>query len=85
MPGQQSYRQPRQLGEVGLKFQGYYTASNGKKNPCFHLPKDLTLTLVSGYSVPLRHRIVTRWLELEAVKPAALRTRYKLATPFHVG
>lgn len=30
------------------------------------LPKDLTITLVSGYSVPMRHRIVTRWLELEA-------------------
>jgi len=39
---------------------------------CFHLPKDLTLTLVAGYSVPLRHLIVTRWMELEAqvAKPA---------------
>lgn len=33
---------------------------------CFHLPKDLTLTLVAGYSVPLRHKIVVRWMELEA-------------------
>lgn len=31
----------------------------------YQLPKDLTLTLVAGYSVPLRHRIVTRWMELE--------------------
>lgn len=29
----------------------------------FALPKDLTITLVSGYSVPMRHRIVTRWME----------------------
>lgn len=29
---------------------------------CFHLPKDLTITLVAGYSAPLRHRIVTRWM-----------------------
>lgn len=29
------------------------------------LPKDLTLTLVAGYSVKLRKRIIDRWLELE--------------------
>jgi phage regulator Rha-like protein len=27
---------------------------------CINLPKDLTLTLVAGYNVTLRHRIVTR-------------------------
>lgn len=32
----------------------------------FNLPKDLTITLVSGYNVVMRHRIVTRWQELEA-------------------
>ena len=35
----------------------------------FLLPKDLTITLVSGYSVVMRHRIVTRWSELEAKQP----------------
>ena len=39
----------------------------------FHLPKELTLTLVAGYSAPLRHRIVLRWIELEeAAKGPAL-------------
>lgn len=36
---------------------------------CFHLPKDLTLTLVAGYSAPLRHHIVSRWMELEMDSP----------------
>ena len=35
------------------------------------LPKDLTLTLVAGYNVKLRKRIIDRWLELES-QPAAL-------------
>lgn len=32
----------------------------------FRLPKDLTITLVSGYNVQMRHRIVMRWQELES-------------------
>jgi phage regulator Rha-like protein len=35
----------------------------------YHLDRELTLTLVSGYDIPLRHRVVTRLAELEA-KPA---------------
>jgi len=31
----------------------------------FMLPRDLTMTLVSGYNVQLRHRIITRLNELE--------------------
>ncbi len=32
----------------------------------FNLPKDLTITLVAGYNVKIRRRIINRWLELEA-------------------
>lgn len=53
------------------KFGGYYNnPQNGRPVPVFDLPKDLTITLVAGYSAPLRHRIVTRWLELESRAPA---------------
>ena len=48
-----------------LSFEGSYFSDQNKLMPMFSLPKDLTITLVSGYSVVMRHRIVTRWMELE--------------------
>lgn len=59
-----------ELGEEASSFAGYYIAANGKQNPMFNLPKDLTITLISGYNVTMRHRIVTRWQELEAAPKA---------------
>lgn len=50
-------------------FSGDYTDSRGRRYPCFYLPKDLCLTLVSGYNVVLRKRIIDRWLELEQSQP----------------
>ncbi len=55
----------------GLSFEGIYLDAYKREKPCFNLPKDLTYTLVSGYSVQMRHRIVTRWMELEAEKAVA--------------
>ena len=53
------------------EFLGDYQDDRGRAYPCFHLPKDLCLTLVSGYNVILRKRIIDRWLELEQEsKPA---------------
>ncbi len=61
--------------EIGQsKFGSSYLNAQNKEQPCFELPKDLTITLVAGYKVKLRHRIVTRWQELEKQKkqPAQL-------------
>lgn len=46
--------------------RGYTTA--------FHLDRELTDTLLTGYSVPMRRKVVARWHELEAkvAAPAAL-------------
>lgn len=57
------------LGEAALSFEGSYLGADGTSRPCFNLPKDLTLTLVAGYSTVLRKRIIDRWLELEAGAP----------------
>ena len=59
----------RSLDTNAPSFGGVYTDAKGEDRPCFNLPKDLTLTLVAGYSAPLRHRIIVRWMELEAAAP----------------
>lgn len=42
-----------------------YQSSQNKAQPMVILDKELTFTLITGYSVKLRHLIVIRWLELE--------------------
>ncbi len=54
-----------QLNIQSPQIWGDYRDDLGREYPCFHLPKDLCLTLVSGYNVVLRKRIIDRWLEVE--------------------
>jgi phage antirepressor YoqD-like protein len=54
-----------QLDMPALSFQGSYLGGNGKSLPCFNLPRDLTMTLITGYSIPLRKKVIDRWMELE--------------------
>ena len=49
------------LGEDQLSFESMSPDSYGRQQPVFNLPKDLTLTLVAGYSTPLRFKIIKRW------------------------
>lgn len=52
--------------ELGApRFGGTYTDAQSKARPCFDLPRDLTMTLVTGYSIPLRKRVIDRLDELE--------------------
>ncbi|HDS1736260.1 Rha family transcriptional regulator [Pseudomonas sp. BP8] len=56
-----------------LSFEGGYKDLNNQERMCFNLPRDLTETLITGYSIPLRHKVVVRLRELEtkAAKPPA--------------
>lgn len=45
---------------------------NGNQYTQYHLNRDLTLTLISGYSTKLRYSIVKRWDELESSKSISL-------------
>ncbi|AYF00466.1 phage antirepressor protein [Paracoccus yeei] len=47
---------------------------NGQQYPVYHLDKSATLTVVSGYNVVLRKRIIDRWLELEGQGIPAMLT-----------
>lgn len=68
-----------QLGLTASSFAGSYKDSTGRTLPAFDLPEDLTITLVSGYSVQMRHRIVRRWQELEAGAAPAIPQTYAAA------
>lgn len=65
-------------GEEGLpKFwDTYRNEQNGQLYPEFRLPKDLTITLVSGYNVQMRYAITKRWMELEAQQAPKLPTTF---------
>jgi len=54
-----------ELGITDPSLGASYRDASGRELPCFHLPKDLTITLIAGYNVQVRHRIVVRWQELE--------------------
>jgi phage regulator Rha-like protein len=54
-------------------FLSSYTDSTGRKLKEYRLPKDLTVTLITGYRADLRYRMVKRLEELESqTQPAML-------------
>ena len=74
----------KMLSELGLdapEFSGTYRTDRGNEYECFNLPKSETMILVSGYSIPMRARIIYRWEALETGKavPAMVAQPYSAA------
>lgn len=58
----------RMLAELEITtptFGGSYQDDTGRVLPCFFLDRDLTETLITGYNVKLRHRVIKRLGQLE--------------------
>lgn len=55
-----------ELGEDALKFEHIYLDSMNREQTEYRLDRDLTETLLLGYSAPLRLKVVRRLRELEA-------------------
>ena len=52
------------IGGVTMAFET--NPQNRQSYPIYHLDKNATLTIISGYNILLRKRIIDRWQELEA-------------------
>ncbi|MBO29084.1 MAG: hypothetical protein CML61_10090 [Rhodobacteraceae bacterium] len=59
------------IGKDALNFEDIYQDAYGRDKPCFILPKDLTVTLITGYRADLRYKVVKRLEELENQARAA--------------
>ena len=62
-------------------FGQFYLNAYKRDAPCYFLRNDLMTTLVYGYSIPMRHRIVKSRFELEAkeLQASAFPTSYREA------
>ena len=67
------------LQEDRLKFEHIYHDAYGRGQKEYHLPKNLTLNLVTGYRADMRLKIIDRWLELEEDKPRNVPTTFREA------
>jgi anti-repressor protein len=54
-----------EIGAIKNDLSSVYQSAQNKSIPCFNLPKNLTLALITGYSAKLRLAVIDRWQALE--------------------
>ncbi|HBU6198758.1 TPA: Rha family transcriptional regulator [Citrobacter freundii] len=54
------------LNLQSAEFSADYQDNKGRTYQEYWLDQDLTMTLMMGYSIPLRHKVATRWRQLES-------------------
>lgn len=64
------------LGEDALTFQRIYFDARNREQVEYALDRELTETLLTGYSAVLRRRVIARWRELEAAAAPAIPKTY---------
>ncbi|NMM75773.1 hypothetical protein B2J89_03570 [Acidovorax sp. SRB_24] len=52
------------LREDAPKFECIYLDTMNRQQVEYHLDRELTDTLLTDYSIPLRRRVIARWHEL---------------------
>lgn len=66
----------QELGEDQSKFGSIFLDSYGREQSQYELNKELTLTLLLGYDVKARLKVVRRWQELEQQQAPRLPSSY---------
>lgn len=57
-----------ELGKDASSFGRIYLDSMNRQQTEYHLDRELTQTLITGYNIPLRHKVIQRLNELETAR-----------------
>jgi len=68
-----------ELSEDATAFRGIYLDSMNRQQTEYHLDRELTETLLTGYSAVLRRKVIARWRELEAAPQFSIPQTYSQA------
>jgi phage antirepressor YoqD-like protein len=66
-------------GIPGFSFESGYLDAQGQSRKCYKLPAHELMLLLTGYSVPLRDKVLRRWEELERAASPSIPKTYAAA------